>query len=419
MNVLDSRTLLGRLAGKGFAPAESEDEADAFVIFTCSVRLKPEEKVFSRIGRLSALKKRRPWLVIGVAGCLAERLGEGVIARAPMVDVVAGPGSLDRLVDYLASPMPRPPAVFTGFPASGAACASGFGREGPSALVSVMTGCRRFCSYCIVPYVRGPEASRKKAEIVSEVENLVRGGAVEITLLGQNISAYGRDVGEDLAGLLSAVCSVPGIRRVRFLTSHPADFDPGLLPAFRGSPVLCAHLQMPAQSGSDRILERMNRGYGSARYLELVDMARDAAPGTEITSDFIVGFPGETDADFEATLGLVRRAGFRNVFAFKFVPRPGTAAAGMPDDVPPAVKQQRLERLLRLQRDIGLRRNKAMVGSIVEVMVEGPDKKDPGRSSGRTRENHIVSFAGRGNPGDFSMVSVTDAGPLMLFGEPV
>ncbi len=422
MNLHDAETLSAELRGRGFSLADGPEDADVVVVFTCSVREKPEEKVFSRLGRLARIKKKKPGMIVAVAGCMAERLGPAVFDRAPCVDAVAGPGSLDRLCDFIENPVAGGRAVFTGFVGAAAVSpvarrASGDGSH--SAFVSAMTGCGKFCSYCIVPYVRGPERSRPAREVAAQAHARAGGGAREVTLLGQSISAYGRDIGGNLRDLLRAVCMVPGLDRVRFLTSHPADFDPGILPLFGEFGNLCPHLQMPAQSGSDGVLRRMNRGYTASGYRKTVERARDEVPGMEITSDFIVGFPGETDADFRMTLDLIEWAGFRNVFAFKYVPRPGTAAAALVDDVPPEVKQERLAELLAVARGTGRRRNSEAVGKTFRVMVEGPDSRREASVTGRTMGNHIVAFGGGFRPGETVEVRIESASDLTLFGEAV
>jgi tRNA-2-methylthio-N6-dimethylallyladenosine synthase len=417
---LDGRILASELVGAGWKETSSSEKADAIFLFTCSVRSKPEEKVFSRLGQLRALKKANPRLVLGVLGCMAERLGHAVIKRAPHVDVVAGSGAFLEVVRLLAQgDFPRP-AVLTGFEDTMRFHRRPALRRSPfQAFVSIMRGCEKFCSYCVVPYVRGPERSRPAQEILDEVRRLVEDGVVEITLLGQSIAAYGRDIGESFPDLLRQVCALPGLVRVRFLTSHPADFHEDILPVFGENPLLCPHLQMPAQSGSDPVLGRMKRGYTVGRYREIIETVRARVPAMEITSDFIVGFPGETEDDHARTLALIEWAGFRNVFVFKYVPRPGTRAADFTDDVPPETKQSRLLDVLKLQRHVGERRNLEMVGDTVSVLVEGPSARDVSRWTGRTAGNHIVVFPGpdrSGRQGRFRIASTT---ALTLLGEPL
>jgi tRNA-2-methylthio-N6-dimethylallyladenosine synthase len=417
MNQLDARLLEGALRRCGWEAASGPDGADAVLLFTCSVRSKPEEKVFSRLGQLRPLKDRNPALRIGVLGCMAERLGPAVRERAPVVDIVAGPGNFLKVPELLSTGALHEPSVLCGFDEQ-----LRFTRDVRSrrsavqAFVSVMRGCQKGCSYCVVPGVRGPERSRTLRGILDEVERLADDGVREVTLLGQSIGSWGRDIGEALPALLRRVCAVPGLLRVRFLTSHPADFHPELLRVFGETERLCPHLQMPAQSGSDRILEAMNRGYSSGDYRRLLESIRGAVPDMEITSDFIVGFPGETDADFRETLDLVGWAGFRNVFAFKYVPRPKTKAAQRSDDVPPHEKQNRLRALLDLQKDVGERRNREMIGRVVTVLSEGPSPRDRTRWTGRTPHNHIVTFEGPDRCGSTPQLSIRGATALTLEG---
>lgn len=424
MNKADSELSLGLLLEKGYRMAEDEANADVILFNTCSVRQRAEDRVYSRLAQLKARKSKRPDLVIGVLGCMAQKEGEEIFRRYPHVDMVCGtrmfdklPELLDRLESngihllaisdekVLSYPRRRPP------------------RENPyQAYITVMRGCDNYCSYCIVPYVRGPEISRPVEEIVEEAESLAREGCKEVTLLGQNINTYGKTLEKDtnLASLLRAVSKVEGLERIRFVTSHPKDMTREVLEAMAsasGGTKVCKHLHMPAQSGSDRILERMERGHTAKHYLNLVSLARRLMPDIAIASDFIVGFPGETEEDFEDTVRLMEAVRFQNSYIFKYSPRPGTRAAELPDDVPMEVKKERNQRLLDLQSRISLEENKKKRGQIVEVLVEGPSKSNNKRLTGRTSQNQIVVFEGSDDlKGELVRVRVKEATALTLFG---
>jgi tRNA-2-methylthio-N6-dimethylallyladenosine synthase len=426
MNVHDAETLSGLLEREGFAPCSDDREADVVLIETCSVRQQAEDKVWSLLGRLGQRKQHYPETVIAVIGCMAEKERETIFKRAPHVDIVAGPRHLDEIPALLKERLPQGEVLLAGhdrhmdFPSSVADR-----RSHPwSAYVAVSRGCSNACAYCIVPAVRGPEVSRPQAEIVGEIRELLAHGAVEITLLGQNVDAYGRDVQENrpsLPGLVRELgeLQTKGLRRLRFVTSHPKDISKDLLRAVAETPVVCPFLHMPAQSGSDAVLKAMRRGYDSARYREIVASARNIVPGVEIASDFIVGFPGETDADFEATLALVRDARFQRIFGFRYSPRPGTCAAkNLEDDVPFEVKRARLNRLFAVQTEITRTGNESAVGSTLEVLVEGQSSRDPQRLTGRTRTWRIVTFPHDGTPaGALVNVKITGATALSLAGE--
>ncbi|MHC4915861.1 MAG: tRNA (N6-isopentenyl adenosine(37)-C2)-methylthiotransferase MiaB [Planctomycetota bacterium] len=429
MNVHDAETLAGLLRAAGFAAAASDSEADVVLIETCSVREHAEDRVWSLLGRLAQRKEHYPRTVIGVIGCMAEKERERIFRRAPCVDLVAGPGNLDRVPGILENLSVGAGLVLSGhdrhmeFPSS----AADRGAHPWSAYLAVSRGCSNACSYCIVPSVRGAEQSRPPTEIVDEARRLVDAGAVEITLLGQNVDAYGKDLGgagpdrPSLAGLIRELGGLEenGLRRLRFVTSHPRDMGEDLLRAMAEVPVVCPFLHVPAQSGSDRVLSAMRRGYDSARYREICAAARRVVPGVEIVSDFIVGFPGETGEDYAATERLVGEVRFQRIFGFRYSPRPGThAAESLEDDVPLEVKKDRLNRLFAVQTEISRAQNEALVGRTLEVLVEGPSARDPQRLTGRTRTWRIATFPDDGTPpGSLVDVKVTAATALSLAGD--
>jgi tRNA-2-methylthio-N6-dimethylallyladenosine synthase len=424
MNEHDSARTADLLAvTRGLGLTDDPREADVLLVNTCSVREKAQEKVFSQLGQWRALKERRPGLVIGVGGCVASQEGAAIRDRAPYVDIVYGPQTLHRLPEMLDQvERLRRPVVDVSFPE-----VEKFDRlpvpraEGPTAYVTVMEGCSKYCTFCVVPYTRGEEVSRPFDDVLAEVAALAARGVREVTFLGQNVNAYRGPTHEgdtaDLALLLAYAAAVEGIGRLRFTTSHPTEMTRGLLEAFRDVPALAGHLHLPVQSGSDRVLAAMKRRHSVAQYLETVAALREARPGLSLSSDFIVGFPGEREEDFLATLDLVETVGFDHSFSFVYSPRPGTPAAALPDDVPEEEKRRRLAelqaRLLESERAIAL----AMVGTTRTVLVEGPSRKDPLRLAGRTESNRVVNFAGDpGLIGAFVPVLVTEALPNSLRG---
>ena len=434
MNRHDAEALAGLLSRAGLAAAASEAEADVVLFETCSVRAHAEERVYSRLGRLAAAKRRRPGLIIGVIGCLAEKDREAVFRRAAHADFAVGPGRLDEVPALIARLAAAPEAgrraVLSGRKdALNLPSALADRREHPwSAYLAISRGCSNGCAYCVVPAVRGELVSRPAEEVLAEAGALVAAGAVELTLLGQNADAYGQDFcggqGPFLADLVRSAgrLSARGLRRLAFVTSHPRDISGELLRAMAETPVACPFLHMPAQSGSDRVLAAMRRGYTAGRYREIVALARRTVPGVELASDFIVGFPGETEEDYLATEGLVREMEFQQIFVFKYSPRPGTwAAEQLPDDVPVSAKKERNNRLLAVQRGISLRLNRALLGQTVEVLVEGVSRRDPRRLAGRTRTGRMVAFPRDESvrPGDFVNVRVDSATALTLVGERV
>ncbi len=427
MNEYDSAKMADVLvSAEGMVSTDDPAEADVLLLNTCSVREKAQEKVFHQLGRWKPLKQKKPGLLIGVGGCVASQEGEAIVARAPYVDLVFGPQTLHRLPQLLASQRrERRAQVDVSFPEIEKFDHLPQARvEGAAAYVSVMEGCGKFCTYCIVPYTRGGELSRPLADVLAECRSLVARGVKEINLLGQNVNAYQGETedGEpaDLALLLHILAELPGIERLRFTTSHPNEFTPRLIAAFAEIPKLASHLHLPVQAGSDRILAAMKRGYTALEYKSLVRKIRAARPDIAISSDFIVGFPGETEADFEATLKLAREVGFDTSFSFIFSPRPGTPAAEMADDTPQEVK---LARLARLQAQIDMQEqaiSQDMVGTVQRVAVEGLAKRDDRELCGRTANNRVVNFPG--NPrliGGFVDVRVTAALHHSLRGEVV
>ncbi len=400
MNDHDSGVLARLLEEAGHLEVARPDEADLIVVNTCAIREKAEQKLFSQLGRYRLLKDRRPDLTIAVGGCVAQDAGRRLFRRAPYVDLVFGTHALQDVPDLVArvrrtgrriaaTPEEQDPERLEAFYAHHRARAV-------TAYVTVMQGCDNYCAYCIVPYVRGRELSRPADEVVAEVERLVAQGVAEVTLLGQNVNSYGlKPRGEtDFPALVRRLARIPGLLRIRFTTSHPKDLSDDLIRCFGEVPALMPHIHLPLQSGSDRVLEAMRRRYTVARYLALVKRLREVRPEIAITSDMIVGFPGETEEDFRATLEVMERVRFDGLFSFKFSPRPGTLAARLPEPVPEPVKEERLARLQALQQAHTLERNQALVGVVRPVLVEGPSKAGGGQVSGRTPENKIVNFPG-------------------------
>ena len=424
MNEYDSEKISGVLAeAEGLAPAASAEEADVIVFNTCSVREKAQEKIFSDLGRVKHLKQANPNLMIAVGGCVASQEGGAIVERAPYVDVVFGPQTLHRLPELLerrrASGLPQVdvsfPEIekFDHLPPARA--------EGASAFVSIMEGCSKYCSFCVVPYTRGAEISRPFDDVIAEIAGLAAQGVKEVTLLGQNVNAWRGNIdgtAQDFAELLFYVNEVPGIERIRYTTSHPREFTQRLIDAHAALPALAAHVHLPVQSGSDRVLAAMKRGYTSLEYRSIIRRLRDAKPGISVSSDFIVGFPGETEADFEATLALARDLRFDGSYSFVYSPRPGTPAAELEDPVPQAEK---LERLQRLQAQLEAQEravSESMVGTEQRVLVEGPSKRDPGELAARTGNNRTVNFPGGGGlVHRFASVRITEARHHSLRGE--
>ena len=402
MNEYDSEKMLSVLAeGDDLVQVSEADEADIILFNTCSVREKAQEKVFSDLGRVRPLKAKNPNLIIGVGGCVASQEGEAIVKRAPFVDVVFGPQTLHRLPQMIDDKKETGRAqVDISFPEIEKFDHLPPARvEGGSAFVSIMEGCSKYCSFCVVPYTRGEEFSRPLADVLTEVANLAQQGVKEINLLGQNVNAYRglMDDGEicDFAMLLRIVHEIPGIERMRFTTSHPREFSERIIECYRDLPKLVSHLHLPIQSGSDRVLSAMKRGYTALEYKSIIRKLRAIRPDLCLSSDFIVGFPGETEAEFEQTLKLVRDIAFDLSFVFIYSPRPGTPAANLADDTPHEEKVRRLEALNEVIEAETARINQTMIGTVQRCLVEGVSKKDPDQLQARTANNRVVNFTGQ------------------------
>lgn len=426
MNEYDSGKMRAVLeASHGMSVTGDPASADVLLFNTCSIREKAEDKLYSELGRWRAHKERNPDVVIGVGGCVASQEGAAILSRAPFVDLVFGPQTLHRLpAMYDRVLRTRAPQVDISFPEI-----EKFDRlpepraEGPSAFVSVMEGCSKYCTFCVVPYTRGEEVSRPLDGVLTEIHDLAAQGVREITLLGQNVNAYrgARHEGgvADLARLIELAAVIDGIDRIRFTTSHPVEFSDRLIAAYERVPELVNHLHLPVQSGSDRILNLMKRGHTGLEYRARIRKLRKVRPGISISSDFIVGFPGETDADFQATMDLIEDIGFDHSFSFIFSPRPGTPAAALPDEIPAAVKKERLQRLQHRISAQAAAISARMVGSVERVLVEGPSRRGAGELCGRTENNRVMNFP-RGDlaPGQFADMLVTEAFSNSLRGMP-
>lgn len=422
MNKLDAELSLGLLQEEGYRIVDKADEADVILFNTCSVRQHAEDKVYSHLGALKKLKKRYPEVIVGVLGCMAQKDGEAIFKRMPHVDLVCGTRMFSRLPELLLKIQSHGSHVLAidEDQIVNVKRAVTYRPNIYQAFVTVMRGCDNFCSYCIVPYVRGREISRTIDDVKKEVQALVSNGCKEVTLLGQNINSYGKGLSGNvtLGDLLSELNDLDGLERIRFVTSHPADMSRDLIRTMSRLSKVCEHLHMPAQSGSDQILQRMRRGYTAGYYRDLISYARELIPHIAVASDFIVGFPGETDQDFHETVRLMEDIRFQNCFIFKYSPRTGTKAAGLEDDVPDEVKRTRNIKLLALQKCISLEENKEIIGKNVQVLVEGASKSDSNKLSGRTRQNHIVIFHGSADlVGRLVDVMIHDATDLALYGK--
>jgi tRNA-2-methylthio-N6-dimethylallyladenosine synthase len=424
MNEYDSARMADVLRESGgLELTDRPEEADVVLLNTCSVREKAQEKVFSHLGQWRLLKRARPGLVIGVGGCVASQEGDGILERAPFVDLVFGPQTIHRLPAMLDEHRAtRKPQVDVSFPEI-----EKFDRlpapaaNGAAAFVSIMEGCSRYCSFCVVPYTRGEEMSRPLGQVIAEVESLVAQGVREVTLLGQNVNAWRGPAADgsivDLGGLIRLIARLDGLERIRFTTSHPLEFTPSLVEAYADVPKLASYLHLPVQSGSDRILSLMKRGYTRLEYKQKIRRLRAARPDISLSSDFIVGFPGETEADFGQTLELVADVGFDQSFSFIYSRRPGTPAASLPDEVPHEVKQRRLEALQAQLNRQARRISESMVGSSQRVLVERPSRRDPRQLAGRTENMRWVNFDGPATLVDrFAEVYITEAMPNSLRG---
>jgi tRNA-2-methylthio-N6-dimethylallyladenosine synthase len=422
MNAHDSERIKGMLEDLGLCEARSQEEADVIVFNTCTIREKPDQRLAAHLAQAGALKAGDPERVVAVGGCYAEAQRARLFERYPFVDVAFGPGSIPHLGEWLgAGGLGMERGRFgTAEERTFAALLPAVRERRFRAWVQVSMGCNSRCAYCIVPAVRGRERSRPPGEIVAEVERLAAEGVREVTLLGQNVNSWGRDLAPGLTTefgeLLRAVDAVDGIERVRFTSPHPKDFREPVVRAMAECPAVCEHAHLPAQSGSTRILRAMRRTYSRERYLELVERLRAAIPDLALTTDLIVGFPGETDEDFEQTLSLVEEVQFDGAFTFVFSPRAGTEAASMEAQVPEKVKQERIERLVETVQRVAAERNLERVGGIEEVLVEGPSRTDPALARGRTRRNTTVNFAGSADAGELVDVVIEGATSTTLRG---
>ena len=422
MNEHDSERMSGILQSQGLVPAATVDDAEMVILNTCSIREKAEQKFYSELGRLAHLKGRDgKRTMIAVAGCIAQQEGNKLLSRTPSVDLVIGPSDIARLSDMVEQRRDggRPVVETGGDPEYHHKLVPAARTDGLKAWVSIMYGCDNFCTYCVVPYLRGRERSRPPRDIVAEVRGLAARGYREITFLGQNVNSYGKGLETPCSfpELLRQVQEVDGIERIRFVTSHPRDLSDGLIGAIRDLPKVCESIHLPVQSGSDRILASMHRRYTSDEYRDKVLRLRDAVPAVSLTTDIIVGFPGEGDEDFAMTLQILRDMQFDTLFAFKYSKRPNTRALDLPGHLSEQVKEDRLEQVFALQKDITLRKNGQHVGTVQEVLVEGESRK--GKTlTGRTRGNMAVNFAGpRHLKGSLVKVRITSAGPNSLSGD--
>ena len=427
MNEYDTAKMADLLgASHGLTPTDDPAEAEVLLLNTCSVREKAQEKVFSQLGMWRELKLAHPHVIIGVGGCVASQEGDAILKRAPYVDLVFGPQTLHRLPQMIDEVKSQRSAVvdisfpeiekFDHLPAPQS--------DGPSAYVSIMEGCSKYCTFCVVPYTRGEEFSRPFDDIIAEVVELASQGVREITLLGQNVNAYRGEMHDDevadLALLITYVAAIDGIDRIRYTTSHPLEMSDSLIQVYAEVPQLVGHLHLPVQSGSDRILALMKRNHTALEYKAMIRKLREVRPDISLSSDFIVGFPGETDADFEATMDLIAEVGFDHSFSFIYSARPGTPAAALPDDVPVEVKKQRLALLQQRINQQAQAISRRMVGTTQRVLVSGLSRKDSGQVSGRTENNRVVNFDGDSLLiGDFVDVVITEALPNSLRGEMV
>ncbi|MEN9783034.1 MAG: tRNA-2-methylthio-N(6)-dimethylallyladenosine synthase [Pseudomonadota bacterium] len=426
MNEYDSDKMADVLrAHNGLTPTSDPAEADVILLNTCSVREKAQEKVFSDLGRINELKRAKPGLIIGVGGCVASQEGAAIVKRAPYVDVVFGPQTLHRLPQLIAARRASgQPQVDISFPEIEKFDHLPPARvEGVTAFVSIMEGCSKYCSFCVVPYTRGEEVSRPLDDVLTEVAELAAQGVKEITLLGQNVNAWrapleGEADGGDFALLLEYVAEIPGIERIRYTTSHPKEFTPRLIEAYARIPQLVSHVHLPVQSGSDRVLAAMKRGYTAIEYKSIVRRLREARPDICISSDFIIGFPGETEQDFAATMKLIDDIGFDASFSFVYSRRPGTPAADLADDTPQAVKLERLQQLQQKNDAQAHTISRRMVGTRQRVLVDGVSRRDAAELAARTDNNRVINFAGpRKLIGTFIEITVTDALAHTLRGE--
>ncbi|MFH1313885.1 MAG: tRNA (N6-isopentenyl adenosine(37)-C2)-methylthiotransferase MiaB [Candidatus Eisenbacteria bacterium] len=415
MNIYDSGVISEMLAGEGHEPVDCAAEADLILINTCSVRDRAERKVLTRLSELSASKKGRPDLLLGVVGCMAQRLGRKLTENRMGIDLVVGPDSYGKIGGIVAGlAEKRGPAVETTQDSGCMYAHRPRTFKSVSAFVTIMRGCDNFCSYCVVPYVRGRERSKPLGDIIMEIEHLVALGVKEVTLLGQNVNSYG-DGKTDFAALLEAVDGVKDLRRIRFTTSHPKDLAQGVIERIRDLPRVCEHLHLPLQSGSDRILALMNRGYTYSDYTRIVELARSAIPSIVISTDIMVGFPGETRSDHEATLRAMEEIAFDSAFMFKYSLRAGTHAAGFTDDVKEDEKVERLRHVIELENSIVDTKKQALLGGDVEILVQGESRRETGFLVGRTRKNWLAKLPQKGvSKGEVVVAEVTGVTRWMI-----
>jgi tRNA-2-methylthio-N6-dimethylallyladenosine synthase len=421
MNESDSERIAGALIDRGYSMAASPEEAGLVVLNTCSIRDGAENKVYSDLGRLKGLEAERGRaMTVAVAGCVAQQEGERLLSQGRGVDLVFGSRAIVRLPELIQRVEAGERVAETGVHTRPDHAGAHVRQAPPRAWVTVMEGCDKGCAFCVVPATRGPEVSRRMDGVVAEVEALAAEGYTEVTLLGQNVTAYGRGLeeGTDFAALLARLHAIEALRRIRYTTGHPLDFDDRLIETLAKCPKVVRHLHLPLQSGSDRVLEAMGRGHTWAFYRDRIRRVRDAVPGIAVTTDLIVGFPGETEDDFARTLDAVAEIGFLNLYGFKYSRRPGTAALGLPDHLPEAVKAERLERLLALQRPRTRARHEAFVGGVYDVLVEGVSRRNAERLTGRLEEGVPVHFPGPAAwVGAFRRVRITEAHASALIGE--
>src|SRR6185312_12957415 len=419
MNEHDSERMKGMLESLGYAEVPDREAADLILFNTCSIREKADERFVQHLYEARALKRRDPERVIGVGGCWAQSVKEQVFRDYPFVDVAFGPGQVHKLAEFLTSDSLTAQGFFEfeGFTGH----LPGKRARAFQAWVQISVGCNCRCSYCIVPSTRGREVSRDPGELVDEIERLAADGVREVTLLGQNVNSYGRDLPRErktsFSGLLRAIDAVDGVERIRYTSPHPKDMREDVIRAHAELPALCEHIHLPLQSGSSRILKAMRRTYNRERYMERVALIREHVPDCAITTDIIVGFPGETDEDFEQTLEVVEETRYDGAFTFIYSPRRGTEAADLPNQVPHELKRERMERLVELVQRIQLERAQRLVGRTMEVLVEGPSRTDPAKLRGRTRHNKTVNFPGVARPGELAQVEITGATSTTLAGE--
>ena len=421
MNVSDAERMAGELASIGYARTDEMQAADLILINTCCVRESAEDRVYGKIGEIKHLKRKNPRLIFGITGCMAQKEGDALIARAPHIDFVLGTSKVHELKNVVRElERERGHIVDVNLTETELPDGGPVAREGKlSAWIPIMYGCNNFCTYCIVPYVRGRERSRRPEDVVAEVREAVAQGYKEVTLLGQNVNSYGKDHKlADFADLLKMVDDVPGIERVRFMTSHPKDLSDKLIETIANGKHICEHIHLPVQYGSDKILSAMHRIYTVDSYRALVQRIRKAIPDVALTTDLIVGFPGETDEDFAQMLDFLREIRYDSAYTFIYSKRSGTPAAKMEDQVPDALKHERLEKLMAVQNEISREINDQFLNTMQEIMVEGPSKNDDAMWSGRTRTNKLVIFPhGAEQPGDFVNVKITHPQTWVLKGQ--